>query len=160
MTSPRFSESIVLGKFMPPHHGHRVVISAARAQSRHVTLIVSVLPTDPIPAQQRINWLQQLYPTTTVIAMPVSWDSTDAQAWANGALAALGGRRPDAVFSSEKYGHLLAELWRCTHILVDHDRTIVPISATEIRRQPEKYRQYLDPIVWTYFTTQTSKALE
>lgn len=145
---------------MPPHHGHRVVISAAVAQSRRVTLIVNVLPSDPIPAQQRVSWLRRLYPTTTIVVMPVSWDVTDAEAWANGALVALGGLRPDAVFSSEKYGHTLAELWGCTHVLVDHDRTIVPISATEIRKHPEMYQHYLDPLVWTYFTEQAHQALE
>lgn len=149
--SKQFPHGVVLGKFMPPHHGHKLVIDAALKQSQHVTLIVSVLPNDTIPAEQRVVWLRQLYPTTIVVSMPVTWDVADAQAWADGALAVLDGRHPDAVFSSEEYGHQLATLWYCAHVQIDRDRSIVPISATEIRKNPEKFKHFLDPMVWLFF---------
>ncbi len=149
--SRRFAHAVILGKFIPPHHGHDVVIQAALKQSDHVTLLVSTQPSDLIPSQQRVTWLQQLYPSTTVTVMPATWNVADAQAWADGALAALGGQRPDAVFSSEDYGVQLAQLWNVEHVMVDRERTIVPVSATQILREPEKYQHYLDPIVANYF---------
>lgn len=85
--------------------------------------------------------------------MTVSWNVTDAAAWARGVRSAAESAI-DAVFSSEQYGHVLANLLGCTHVDVDHDRTIVPISATTIRHNPKLYRAYLDPIVWEYFANQ------
>ena len=133
---------------MPPHHGHRLVITTALQQAQHVTLVISVLPDDRIPAAQRVRWLQQLYPATTVVAMPVTWHVTDAQAWADGVLTALGGQHPAVVFSSEHYGQQLADLWGCAHVMVNRDRTIVPISASDILKHPANYQHFVDPIVW------------
>jgi cytidyltransferase-like protein len=148
--SQRYTSGVVLGKFMPPHHGHRLVINTALAQCDRVTLLVSVLPIDSIPAEQRQAWLQRLYPTATVIIMTVRWDVTDAQAWADGALAALGGQRPAAVFSSENYGQLLAELWSCTHVMVDRERSAVPISSRTILEHPEASAAYIEPDILRY----------
>ncbi len=135
---------------MPPHHGHKLVIETALKQSQHVTLVVSILPSDTIPAEQRAAWLRQLYPTTAIAIMLVSWDITDGRAWAIGVHHAVR-KTIDAVFSSEDYGHQLADFLECAHIQVDRDRTIVPISASEIRKHPEAYKHFLDPMVWEYF---------
>ncbi len=150
VSKKKFPLGVVLGKFMPPHHGHRLVIQTAIDQAERVVLVVCRQAEDPIPADLRQRWLAQLYSGTTVKILEVTWPVTDADAWAAGTLAAVG-EQPTAVFTSEDYGHHLAELLDCVHVLVDQDRTAVPISASQIRQDPQRYRQYLDPVVWEYF---------
>lgn len=136
---------------MPPHHGHRLVIQTALDQADKVHLVVCRQIEDPIPAEQRTAWLQHLYPEAAVNILDVTWPVTDAAGWAKGTLQTVGGR-PGAVFTSEEYGHRLAELLECVHVLVDQARKAVPVSASQIRKDPEKYRQYLDSLVWRYFS--------
>jgi len=69
----------------------------------------------------------------------------------------------DAVFTSEDYGDgfavalsqyfaaRLGEPVAVQHVCVDRNRDTVPISGTEIRRTPYKYRSFLDPVVYTSF---------
>lgn len=149
----KFPIGVVLGKFMPPHHGHRLVIQTALAQADKVHVIVCRQVEDSIPAEQRVEWLQALYPEATVTVLEVTFPVTDAAGWAAGTLQTVG-QRPAAVFTSEDYGHRLAELLQCAHILVDQARTEVPISASQIRQDPQRYREYLDPLVWQYFQAQ------
>lgn len=147
----KYPIGVVLGKFMPPHHGHRLVIQTAIGQSEQVHLVVCQQSDDPIPAALRADWLRALYPTATVTILDVTFSVTDAEAWAQGTMQAVG-QQPSAVFTSEEYGHRLAELLGAEHILVDQDRTAVPISASQIRQDPQRHQDYLDPMVWKYFT--------
>lgn len=145
-----FATGVVLGKFMPPHHGHRLVITTALELSSRLHLIVCRQTDDPIPADQRIAWLRTLYPEADVRMLDVTFPVTDAQAWADGTRAVLG-KSPDAVFTSEEYGHQLAKLLDCIHVLVDQARRQVPVSASQIRDNPAQYRHYLDAVVAEYF---------
>lgn len=135
---------------MPPHHGHRLVIQTAVGQSEQVHLVVCQQVDDPILASLRADWLRQLYPRAMVSILDVAFPVTDAEAWAQGTMDVVG-KKPSAVFTSEEYGHRLAELLNATHVLVDQHRTKVPISASQIRQDPQRYREFLDPVVWEYF---------
>lgn len=65
---------------------------------------------------------------------------------------------PDYVFTSELYG----DIWtryinfnsnkKCEHILVDLERINVPISATEVRKDPFKNKNYLNKIIFKFYT--------
>jgi len=151
MSVSKYPIGVVLGKFMPPHHGHRLVIQTALAQSERVHLVVCQQSDDPTPAVLRADWLRTLYPEAVVTILDVTFSVTDAEAWAQGTMNAVG-EKPSAVFTSEEYGHRLAELLGIIHVLVDQDRIAVPISASQIRQDPQRYRDYLDPLVWEYFT--------
>lgn len=142
----KFGRGLVLGKFMPPHHGHRLVITTALAQAEQVALVVCTQSDDPIKSTQRVEWLTELYPTTQVFVLTLNFDVTNPQQWADH-IQKLLGFPPDAVFSSEDYGVKLAALYSCTHVMVDPHRLTVPISASQIRAHPERYQHYLDPRV-------------
>ena len=45
---------LVIGKFNPPHRGHKLLIDAATAQSEQTVLIVCAKPTDSIPGELRL----------------------------------------------------------------------------------------------------------
>lgn len=70
---------------------------------------------------------------------------------------------PDAVFTSEDYGDGFALAMsgyfmkrapgarQVRHVCVDRDRVAVPISATNIRSDPHRYREFLHPEVYSSF---------
>ena len=149
--SKKFNTGVVLGKFMPPHHGHRLVITTALDQCEKVFLVVCRQDTDPIPADVRVEWLRILYPTADVRLLEVTFQVTEDQAWADGTVRILG-QKPNAIFSSEEYGQRLAKLLSCDHVMVDQDRTVVPISASQIRQDPKKYSAYVALEIFRYLT--------
>lgn len=72
--------------------------------------------------------------------------------WADALRDVCGGRQPDVLFTSEDYGEIAARYLGCRHIMVDRDRSTVPISATQIRSNPFANWEFLDPVVQPYFT--------
>ncbi|MEL6893878.1 MAG: hypothetical protein AAFP84_19965, partial [Actinomycetota bacterium] len=52
---------------------------------------------------------------------------------------------PHAVFSSDVYVSGIAERLGAAPVLVDPDRSTVPISATEIREQPARHLDHVLP---------------
>jgi NadR type nicotinamide-nucleotide adenylyltransferase len=65
---------------------------------------------------------------------------------------------PDYVFTSELYGEPWANnlnlnsTKKCKHILVDLHRQLVPISATQVRKDPFKYKNFIDKRVYKFYT--------
>ena len=65
---------------------------------------------------------------------------------------------PDYVFTSELYGDIweyylnLNSTKKCEHILVDLKRQVVPISSTQVRKDPQKNKNYLNKIVYRFYT--------
>lgn len=57
----------MLGKFMPPHAGHVALIDAARALVDQLTILVAWLPDDPIPGEQRLAWIKEMFPDCRVV---------------------------------------------------------------------------------------------
>ena len=52
----------ILGKFMPPHAGHVTLIDAAQAMVDELTILLCSLPGDPIPGEERLEWMRRLFP--------------------------------------------------------------------------------------------------
>jgi len=52
----------LLGKFMPPHAGHVTLVQSARALVDELTILLCSLPDDPIPGEQRLDWMRRLFP--------------------------------------------------------------------------------------------------
>jgi HTH-type transcriptional repressor of NAD biosynthesis genes len=142
---------LAIGKFLPPHLGHKFLIDTATAHSRHTIVIVCAKPSDPIPGELRAAWLQEIHPAAEIRVIDDRYDENDSQVWAENTIRWLG-RAPDAVFTSEDYGHRYAALMGSRHIQVDRPRTKVPISATAIRNDPYSHWNFLEPPVRAWFT--------
>ena len=126
---------LVIGKFLPPHHGHHLLVETAMAQSARTTVIVCAKPTDPIPGERRGEWLREMHPGADVRVIDDRYDENDSRVWAENTIRWLG-RAPDAVFSSEDYGERYAALMGARHVSVDRARARVPVSGTAVRRDP------------------------
>jgi NadR type nicotinamide-nucleotide adenylyltransferase len=142
---------LVIGKFYPPHRGHKLLIDVATAQSEQAVVIVCAKPTDTIPGELRGRWLQEIHPDARVMVIDDRYDENDSRVWAENTIRWLG-RAPDAVFTSEDYGDRYAELMGSKHISVDKPRGQVPISGTAVRQDPYAHWEFLEPPVRAWFT--------
>lgn len=141
---------LVIGKFYPPHRGHKLLIDTATAQSEQACVIVCAKPTDTIPGELRGRWLQEIHPDARVMVIDDRYDENDSRVWAENTVRWLG-RAPDAVFTSEDYGDCYAQLMGSKHISVDRTRGRVPISGTMVRQDPYAHWEFLAPPVRAWF---------
>ncbi len=141
---------LVIGKFYPPHRGHKLLIDTATTQSEQAVVIVCAKPTDSIPGELRGKWLQEIHPTARIMVIDDRYDENDSRVWAENTIRWLG-RAPDAVFTSEDYGDRYAALMGSKHILVDKPRGQVPISGTAVRSDPYAHWKFIEPPVRGWF---------
>ncbi|WP_104105022.1 AAA family ATPase [Arthrobacter sp. 08Y14] len=139
----RFRQGVVIGKFYPPHTGHRHLIARASEQSDRLAVVVLGSRFESIGLEDRVKWLTAEFDGTnvTVIGMPDDCpvDYASDAIWKahhevlRMALKMKGIMTVDAVFSSEDYGWQLAEYFGAAHVMVDRGRTDHPVSGTLCR---------------------------
>lgn len=141
---------LVVGKFYPPHRGHKYLIDAARSQVDELWIIVCGKPEHMPSGELRANWLRAIHPDTHILLIDDNLDPEDSKAWAAHSIQWLG-FVPDVVFTSEDYGQRFAHYLSCEHILVDKARRIVPVSGTRVRANPFACWKYLEPPVRAFY---------
>lgn len=141
---------LVIGKFYPPHRGHKFLIDTALRQVDHLDVIICARPDQTIPGSVRASWLRTIHPSSNVIEVDDPRHDDDSYFWAEYTRKILG-YAPDAVFTSEDYGDEYARFLGSTHIKVDPERRQVLISGTEIRQDPLAHLEFLEPCVRAYF---------
>lgn len=150
------TEALVIGKFYPPHNGHIHLIESALSLADHVTVVVYWNSKQAIDGEQRAEWLRETFHDRTIRVLTlrdeVYDDYNDPQVWRahDALLDALLDRhniRPTMVVSSENYGTQIAEYYDADNIVVDIDRTTVPISATRVRGGLFSHWDYLPLVV-------------
>jgi len=139
----------IVGKFYPPHRGHKQLIDSARRQVDQLIVMVAAHPAQTIPGELRKTWLQEIHPDCDVRLVADELED-DSRQWADFTIRYLG-RAPDVVFTSEDYGPVYAQLMGSRHVMIDRDRTAVPISGTTIREDPLNHWDMLEPCVRAYF---------
>lgn len=156
--SPRtFRHGLVFGKFMPLHEGHLHLLRFARASCDRLTILVCSLPTEPIPGRIRYDWVRESIPDAIVIhhddlipqepsEHPNFWNI-----WKDSIEKHCPEHDFDALFGSEDYGWKMADTLGISYIPVNRDRSLVPISGTEIRTNPMKYWEYIPAVARPYF---------
>lgn len=149
---------LVVGKFMPLHRGHQLLIETALANVDELTIVVYDSIPDgnypSMPIEKRLGWVRQLYPQAYNIISrkdplnldPAASDSPKYAPYYAKDISFLG--EFDYVFSSEKYGRPFAEALNAKHFMVDASRDMLPISGTEIRENVYEHRGWVDPIVY------------
>ncbi|MEN3333299.1 MAG: HTH-type transcriptional regulator, transcriptional repressor of biosynthesis s [Blastocatellia bacterium] len=152
----KFATGMILGKFMPPHRGHQLLIDFARDRVAELTILVCSLEREPIPGRLRYEWMKEMYPDVRIIHVtdenpsepdehPRFWEI-----WTETIRRRLPAG-PDVVFTSEAYGDELARRLGARHIAVDPLRHQVPVSASEIRARPYANWAFIPECVRPYF---------
>lgn len=151
---------LVVGKFMPLHRGHQLLIESALAKVDDLSVVV--YDSNPpghypaMPIAKRVGWLTQLYPglenivpRKDILSPSMPQEEKDDPKWAEAYakdLEFLG--HLDYVFSSEEYGEAFATALGAKSVVVDAAREMLPISGTEIRENVYEHRGWMDPIVY------------
>lgn len=146
-----YGRGLVIGKFYPPHSGHKYLIDTASAKCRQLTVILCWKQSETISATLRAQWLRKLHPNVDIrVIEDNKLGDDDSEGWAKYTLSILG-FAPDVVFTSESYGDPYASFLGAIHVMVDRERVEFPISATQVRRNPIKYAHLVEPCVRGYF---------
>jgi HTH-type transcriptional regulator, transcriptional repressor of NAD biosynthesis genes len=173
--SQRFRRGLVVGKFCPLHLGHELLIRHAQTQCDNVIVLSYTKPGFAgYDRERRAAWLQARFPqlechviddddlarrciSRGIAPRQLPDDSAPDEvhrrfvAWL---LIELLNGPVDAVFTSEAYGDGFAAVLShaCAtpvhHVCVDRARTAVPVSGTQVRRDPMACRHLLSPDVY------------
>lgn len=152
------STGLILGKFLPPHLGHQFLVDFGRHYVDQLTVLVCSLASEPIPGPLRFRWMQQMFPHSNVHLVHVTDDLPQEpsehpafwEIWKTVVRRHLP-QGLDFVFASEEYGFKLAEILGAKYIPVDHARELVPVSGTDIRKDPMGNWRFLPSCVRPYF---------
>lgn len=140
------------GKFLPPHRGH--IATALRAASMVDILFIAVQYDTvyekeicgseefALHPRQRVAWLSEEFANFPNIRVLAQYEHRCSDYLTNSELAetysellqSVGGKI-DKVFSSDKSYDNYFKTWLpdSEHVVIDADRSVVPISATDIR---------------------------
>lgn len=149
---------LVIGKFYPPHIGHKLLIGTAARQCDRVTVIVMAASHESLDLQERVDWMREIHAgepnvLVTGIIDDVPVDYGDDAIWdqhvalMKQALDDAGELDADVVFTSERYGGELARRLGARAVTLDVGRVLAPISATRIRADVPGHWDFLEPAV-------------
>jgi HTH-type transcriptional regulator, transcriptional repressor of NAD biosynthesis genes len=140
---------LVVGKFYPPHRGHRHLVETARRGCDRLVVVLPHHPSQKIPGELRRAWMEEIHPDCEIHLVPDELGD-DVRDWARWTIAHLG-RVPDVVFSSEDYGPPFAAAMGSRHVMVDRGRAAFPVSGTAVRASPLEHLDWLEPCVRAHF---------
>ena len=145
---------LTLGKYAPLHRGHQLVIETALAEmDETIVLIYDAPDVTDVPLAVRSGWLRSLYPAARVIE---AWDGPTEvgytpelmQAHERYIIDTLGVGGVTHFYSSEPYGEHMSRALGAVDRRVDESRSVVPVSASDIRRDPFGHRDYVSALVY------------
>lgn len=147
------TRGLTLGKYAPLHRGHQHVIETAlKVVDELIVLIYDCPETTDVPLPVRAGWIKYLYPDVRVI---LGWNGP-LETGPDPRIAKIQQNYVKSVitepithfFSSEFYGDHMSKALRAIDYRVDEKRKKFPISATDIRKDPFKYRDFVSDIVY------------
>lgn len=150
---------LTLGKFSPLHKGHQNVIETALKEMDYLYLMIYDSPeTTTIPLTIRAHWIQSLYPEVKIIK---AWDGPTEVGYSEEIIkmhdAYISQIMKDKgithFYSSEPYGEHVSIALNAINRIVDIDRLNYPISGTDIRENPFKFKHYISENVYRDYIT-------
>lgn len=134
---------------MPFHKGHQYLIDTAVKQCEQVYVLVSYTKYDPLPGELRLKAVEEHYQNQPQVVVEgvdsSSYPQYDHECMNKDSFYFIWNEiiqtfipHIDAVFTSEEYGddfaYYLSQIYGpVEHVLVDLERTQIPISGTQLR---------------------------
>jgi len=150
------TRGVIIGRFMPPHLGHRYLVGFAREFVEHLTVLVCTRQDEAIPGRLRYEWMRAMFCDVEIIHVTEEIPEANRnnpnsyRIWAD-FIRKIIPDPIDYVFASEQYGFKLASELAAEFVPVDPGRNNFPVSATEIRKNPFASWAYLPNLVKPYF---------
>lgn len=154
-------KGLVLGKFYPLHLGHVALIRYALERTDLLYVLVCASDQESVEGILRAGWMEETFRSEEKVKvrlleysereLPNTSRSSRAvsKKWAGKILEIFDD--VDLVFSSEPYGEYLAEYLNCRHIPFDPARSVVRVSATQIRQNPLQYWDFIAEAARPFF---------
>lgn len=153
----KYNNTVLIGKFMPPHYGHVYMIERALVVSKRVHVLVYTMKSEPLSGFKRWKALEEHFSGDSNVI--VQWIEKDLpqyphehpdfwKIWKNEieeAVRQITPEKIDAIFGSEDYVETLGEVLECESTVVDKERKIVPISGTLCREDNFRNWDYIIP---------------
>lgn len=137
-----------IGKFAPFHKGHEYLIETALKEMDEFYVVVYDTPQFNIDIETKTKGIQKRFPNVKIIKAfnsPKEY-GLDEQS-VNIQMRYLSKIIKDIpvnyFYSSEEYGQYVAQYLDIKNVVVDKERVKYPISATMIRNNMEKYKNYI-----------------
>jgi HTH-type transcriptional repressor of NAD biosynthesis genes len=159
---------ITIGKFMPLHKGHELMISFGSAMMDDLVVMVSGKETDVIPLTTRYEWVLDFVSTNklgnVVVQKHVDKSPTPINIDENGTVLDVDFQlywanefhkiEPDAthIVSSDLYGKVVAKRMGLQWLPVDPNREMFNISGTAIREDSNSNFNYISKSAQPYYT--------
>jgi HTH-type transcriptional repressor of NAD biosynthesis genes len=144
---------LTLGKFAPFHKGHQLLIETAINEVDELIVLIYDDPIINIPLATRAGWIREIYPKIMVIEGVNSPNDTGytpeiMKIQEDYVLSILGNRSVSHFYSSEPYGMHMSVALNAINRQVDVSRNLIPISATKIRKDSFKNKNFIHPKVY------------
>lgn len=148
--------AFMLGKFMPPHAGHLYAARVGARLAHTMTVLVCSTDHEPIDGTLRAGWMRELLPECRVVHMhrdipQVPEDHPDFWPIWRAAVREHHPETIDRVLGSETYVFRLAQELEATAVLLDPERQVFDVSATQIRAAPGNHWQFLSEPVRAWY---------
>ena len=144
---------LILGKFVPLHKGHEHLLQEAINQ---VDLLFVAIYNRPditnIPAFIRANWIKSKFPDVQIVICqnPHQFGPEHSKLHVKYIEKVFGKANITHLFSGETdHREAIAKSFGADLIIIP--RTEIPVSGTEIRSNPKKYKNYLDLDILTEY---------
>lgn len=148
---------LILNGHRPPHKGHQYMVEFAQAYVDELWIGVCTKPGEAFTPQLRYQWTKELFPNAKVVLCEDmhtyfgGMKDEDPELWKRVALEYMRMKRVDYYFASEDYGPPLAKALGAKYIPIDHSRTTIPVSASQIRSNPMRNWEWIPEVVRPYF---------
>lgn len=158
----RVKRGLTLGKFLPLHHGHELLLTTAASYCDELVVLIGTTPQDPYAYALREKWVRELLaPSIAQENLHVINDpdpdpdvAKDAEGtvidehywsqWLDQNSAHLAG--VERVFTSDPYGAQIARRANTQWFPVDPDRSVNPISGSNILANPGGNFRYVSAV--------------
>ena len=149
---------LVLGKFAPLHKGHQFMIETALKEMDELIILIYDTDVIQVPLPIRSRWIKTLYPSATVIE---AWDGPQEvgdtpeikKLNEDYILQRLRGAKVTHFYSNEFYGEHVSQALGAENRQIDRKRDNFPVSATLIREDSFKYKEFVEPVVYNDLIT-------
>lgn len=145
---------LTIGKFAPFHKGHEYLIEKSLEEVDKLYVMVYDTDVINISTSSRKQWIEEIYKDRNIEVIEAKdppkqygMDEESVAIQVNYILDLL--KMINAMpithfFSSEEYGKFVAKALKAENVIIDKKRVNIPICATHIREDLEKYKQYLN----------------
>lgn len=139
-----------IGKFAPLHKGHEELIERGLKENDKFYILINDTDVTQIPLEERAKWLKKLFPQAHVIIgnnppQKFGMDEESIKIQTDYLKNIFKNIPVTTFYSGEDYGKFVARDLHVKFVKIDKK---IPICATEIRKEPDKNKAYMEKDVY------------